>query len=135
LPTEADLTKLVAAILSVFVLVVGLDTRHAQAQDGVITFKFTNNARYTVYMKMYSSSRNLVWPGANIHYILDDSSQRAARLSCQVGEKICYGGGYQTDGTGSYWGVGYLGKESCQGCCLVCGTLREDGSHSWNLTD
>ena len=132
---EAVLRRFATAILCVFVLVIGLGTRQALAQDGLVTFKFTNDAKYTIYMKMFSQSRNHVWPSGSTHYVLDDSEERTARLACRVGEKICYGGGYRTDGTGSYWGTGYQGNKACRGCCLTCGAEDEDVSYSWTLTD
>ena len=127
--------KLATAVLWVFVLVLFLDAKDAQAQNGVVTFKFTNNANYTIYMKMYSQNRNHVWPDVSTHFILDDNQERIARLACQVGENICYGGGYSTDGTGTYWGTGYQGNKGCRGCCLTCGTAGQDVWHSWSLTD
>lgn len=127
--------RFATAILCVFALAVGFGTRQAPAQNGVVTFKFTNEAKYTIYMKMYSQNRNHVWPSDSTHYVLDDSDERTARLACRVGEKICYGGAYRTDGTGSYWGTGYKGNKACRGCCLTCGTEDDDVSYSWTLTD
>jgi hypothetical protein len=129
------LRRFSTAIICLFLLFVGIDTRHALAQDGLVTFKFTNDARFTIYMKMYSQNRNQVWPGAARHFVFDDNQEKVARLACQVGEKICYGGGYRTDGTGTYWGVGYRGNMGCRGCCLTCGSEEEDVWYSWTLTD
>src|SRR5262245_63921635 len=106
-------------------VVFSADGGPAQAQ-GVVTFRFTNNAAYTIYVKMFAQSRSWVWPSASSHYILDDNSEKSARLSCIVGEKICFGGSYRTDDTPLYWGVGYRGNQACTGCCLICGTSGQD---------
>jgi len=129
------LRRFATTTLWLLLLIVGAGTERAQAQDGLVTFKFTNNAPYTVYMKMYSQDRGHVWPSATTHYILDDNDEHAARLACHVGEEVCYGGAYYTDGKGTYWGVGYNGNFACKECCLTCGTEDEDVWHSWNLTE
>jgi hypothetical protein len=130
------LRKLATAILFALFLTVGIGTDPAPAQDGVVTFKFTNLARNTIFMKMFSEDRRgYQWPGPNRHYILDDRLQRDARLSCLVGEKICYGGGYNTSDSSRFWGVGYRGNKGCEGCCLICGTYGQEVFSAWDLVD
>jgi hypothetical protein len=130
---EESLRRIAAAVLFLFALGVGLDTGGAQAQDGLATFNITNTARYTIFLKFYSQNRPWAWPGPSDHWILDDSQEHSFRLACNIGEKICYGGGYSQDGNGSYWGVGFLGNHGCTSCCLVCGANNPTGG--WSLND
>jgi hypothetical protein len=125
--------KLAAVVLFLAALGVGLESGSAQAQNGTATFNLVNNARYTIFLKFYSQSRSYVWPGPSDHYTLSDNGEHSFPLACNVGEKICYGGGYSQDGSGTYWGVGFLGNEGCTGCCLVCGT--NNPTHAWSLDD
>jgi hypothetical protein len=127
------LRKIAAVVLFLSALGVGLDTGSAQAQNGLATFNFTNNARYTIFLKFYSQNRPHVWPGPSDHYNLNDSQEHSFALACDIGEQICYGGGYSQDGTGAYWGVGFLGNQGCTGCCLTCGA--NNPTHGWNLED
>lgn len=113
---------------------VGASTGTAQAQPGVYTFNFTNKAPFIIYVRMFSQSRNAVWPTGG-HFILRDGAKHSARLNCLVGERICYGAAYSTDGKGRYWGAGYNGNEACTGCCVRCGTTQQNLSNSWNLLE
>ena len=124
-----------ATLFSVLVFSIGLSSSPVFAQNGVVTFKFVNEARYIIYLKFFAQNRSWVWPSDNMHYLADDSTERAARLACNVGEKICFGGAYRPDGTGTYWGLGYRGNQSCTNCCLICGTMNDDVSHTWRLTE
>jgi hypothetical protein len=129
--------KFVSAIVFsiVMLIITGAGTGPVQAQQGVVTFKFTNNAPFIIYARMFSQSRSgFVWPATG-HFVLNDGVERSARLSCLVGERICFGAAYSTDGTGKYWGAGYKGVEACTGCCLRCGTTDADVSATWNLIE
>jgi hypothetical protein len=128
------LRKLTATIVFGLLLIFSAGTGPAQAQPGVFTFKFTNKAPFTVFVRMFSESRNVHWP-AQGHFILNDGVKRDARISCLVGERVCYGASYQTDGGGRYWGVGYNGNQTCADCCVRCGTMQENLSASWNLVE
>jgi hypothetical protein len=129
------LRKLAAAIVLALLVVIGTGSAPVRAQEGVVTFRLTNNAAYTIYVKMFSQTRSWVWPSANTSYILDDRTERSARLSCRVGEKICFGGSYRADDTPIYWGVGFGGTKACADCCLRCGTLAADVWHAWDLVE
>jgi len=131
---KGESVRTIAAILFILLQVVGLDARTAQAQSGVVTFKFTNTTPYKILVKFYSQDRNHVWPSSSSHYVLDDSIQRVSRLGCQVGEKICYGASYG-ENSSSYWGMGYRGDKDCQGCCLRCGTMSENRWYAWRLNE
>ena len=105
------------------------------AQDGVLTFTFTNDAPYTILMKMYSQDRNWVWPSGTTHYLLDDDQAKSARIACTVGEKVCFGGGYNESDSTRWWGVGYRGNKSCTNCCLICGPADANVEHHWRLIE
>lgn len=91
----------------------------------VAIFKLHNADRYKLGVQFVSETRNHAWPGNNRQYVLSGTS--TYRLSCQPGEKICFGAwrDYQT----TYWGVGH-GHEGCIKCCIRCG-----GSLETRLTD
>jgi hypothetical protein len=114
------LRKMAGVILFLFALTLGFNSGGAQAQNGRATFNFVNNASYTIFLKFYSQNRPYVWPGPSDHYILADNGEHSFTLACNIGEKICYGGGYSQDGNGSYWGLGFLGNQGCTACCLTC---------------
>jgi len=122
--------KLSRAIVFGFLLVVGIGTVSVQAGDA--TFKLTNKAQYTIILKLFSQSRNWIWPGPTQHFTLDDDAEHDFALSCQNGENICFGGSYNSNDQPRYWGVGFLGDKGCNGCCLVCGN---NVWHAWNLTE
>jgi hypothetical protein len=125
------LRKIAAVMVFLAALGIGLNTGKAQAQNGSVTFNLTDNATYTIYVKFYSQNRNWTWPGPSDHWTLGDNAQHSFKLACNVGEKICYGGSYSQDGNGTYWGVGFLGNQSCTDCCLVC--AANNPTHAWNL--
>jgi hypothetical protein len=116
----------IAILLGLFVVVgVGAATEPVQAQTAVFNFK--NSSRWIIYVRMYSQSRDAVWP-ADAFFVLNDRETRASTLACVGNETICYGAGYQEDGSGEYYGVGVNGNYSCSACCIRCGQ-----SHTFNL--
>src|SRR6476660_517716 len=132
---ECALRKLVTAILVALAVVAGTGTKSAQAQDGVVTFTFTNDAQFTAFVKMFSQDRAWIWPSATTHYILDDNQPKAARLACNIGEKICFGGSYRENDTPRWRGVGYRGNKPCTACCLTCGAPGDNVEHHWRLIE
>ncbi|PLP58217.1 hypothetical protein CYK37_14970 [Mesorhizobium loti] len=99
------------------------------------TFIITNNDRYTLGLGFFSRSRNAGWPGGNKQYVL--SGTETYNLTCQPGEKICFGAwrNHQT----KYWGSGRGGREACTGCCIKCGgtfrtALGDGGADSYPQT-
>jgi hypothetical protein len=117
--------KYIAAILLNLILVMtfGASSSHADTA----TFKFTNKATYYIYVRFFSQNRNVVWPGSNRWYVLDDDREKEMNLRCNSGEKICYGAAYEARNR-TYWGVGLQGNKRCTGCCIQC-----NQSHAWNL--
>ena len=122
-------------LIAILIAAAAVDTRSVAAQNGVVTFKFTNSASYIIYMRMFSQDRSWTWPGGTRAYVLNDRDQHSFPLQCFVGEKICYGGSYRGGDSQAYWGLGIGGTRGCRTCCLRCGTAAEDAWSSWNLTD
>ena len=89
----------------------------ASAAD--VTFMMQNNHPNAVEVELYSQDRNHVWPGNGQVYILDDGETKQMPLSCEEGEKICYGAWIQGD-RDTYWGVGPSSQQACDDCCYTC---------------
>ncbi len=119
--------KLITALLFGLVLVATAGTQQAKAQ--VVTYCFTNNAAYVIYMRMFSSNRSWHWPATG-SWVLDDRQEHCIRLACNVGEQICFGG---SDNASRNWGVGYNNNVSCTSCCGTCGTNANNWTYRWEL--
>lgn len=119
---------LAAICFSLFVMV-GAGSEAAYSGDA--TFTMTNKTPNIIQIKVFSQSRNWQWPSATSHWNLDDDAKHNLRISCQDGEKVCYGASYSANSR-KYWGVGLKGDKGCAGCCLTCGS---NVHHSWNLND
>jgi hypothetical protein len=119
------LHKLLTALLLGLFFAAGTGVQNSAAQTA--NFCFTNNSSFIIYMRAFSPSRGVVWP-ANGHWVLDDRVERCALLACVPGEQVCYGG---TNNSGSYWGIGYDGSQSCESCCGTCDNRR----YHTNLVD
>jgi hypothetical protein len=97
----------------------------------VATFILHNKDRYRLGVEFTSQNRSAAWPGGNQQYNL--SGDGTYNLTCQRGEKICFGA--WRDYQSTVWGVGRNNKESCQHCCTQCGssfetTLTDGGADS-----
>ena len=73
-----------------------------------------------ISLEFYSQDRDHVWPGDGDVYVIDDFDTHDYTLTCNKGEKICYGA-WVRNHSDSYWGSGYDGKEACDTCCFTCG--------------
>ncbi|WP_439611625.1 hypothetical protein [Reyranella sp.] len=91
----------------------------AQA-DETFTFRVKSDYQYKVQIAFFSQSRSYVWPGPGRAFSLDDARTQSFPLSCESGEKICYGAWVTGDGNLS-WGVGPKNDQGCKNCCFVCG--------------
>ncbi len=81
---------------------------------------FQNKTGRTLNVELYGKSRNNIWPGNGIVWILPPDGRRYAnRISCKSGEYICYGA-WAADKEGLYWGAGKGGNEACSNCCYYC---------------
>jgi hypothetical protein len=121
-------SQLGAAIFFGLLLIVGAETEPAHSGD--VTFKLTSKAPNSVNVMFFGKGHH--WPGGGKHYLLNDSRQHTFHLGCQDGEQICWGASYAENDGESHWGVGYLGKQHCDDCCLTCGS---NPTLSQNLTD
>ncbi|MDO9416441.1 hypothetical protein [Pararhizobium sp.] len=115
------------AALAAAVLIGGVSS----ALAAEVTFTMKNSHPNAVEVELYSQDRDHVWPGDNQIYLLDDGETKAIPLSCNEGEKICYGAWISGDKT-TYWGTGPENAETCTDCCYTC----EGGStEEINLTE
>jgi len=90
----------------------------ASAAD--VTFQMKNSHPNAVEVELYSQDRaDYVWPGNNEVYLLDDGETKTMALSCNEGEKICYGAWIKGDRE-TYWGVGPGNVQACDDCCYTC---------------
>ena len=102
-----------AAALSLAVLIA------PAAHAGDVTFQIKNNHPNAMRVELYSQDRDYVWPGDGKDFYLDDGETRQLPISCNEGEKICYGAWVDGDEE-TYWGVGPNNKETCEDCCYTC---------------
>jgi len=59
------------------------------------------------------------WPGSGGYYSMNAGDTRQVTLSCDFGNKICYGA--RTDPyDGGFWGLDVNGNQSCSNCCTTC---------------
>lgn len=84
-----------------------------------VTFQMQNSHPNAVEVELYSQDRDHVWPGNGEVFILDDGETKTMSLSCEGGEKICYGAWISGDKE-TYWGVGPGNVQACEDCCYTC---------------
>ena len=84
-----------------------------------VTFEMKNSHPNAVEVELYSQDRDHVWPGNGEVFLLDDGETKSMPLSCNEGEKVCYGAWISGDKE-TYWGVGPDNKEACEDCCYTC---------------
>ena len=89
------------------------------AHAGDVTFQIKNSHPNAMRLELYSQDRDYVWPGNGKDFYLDDGETKELPISCEDGEKICYGG-WVTGNAKLYWGRGGDGKQACSGCCYTC---------------
>jgi hypothetical protein len=93
----------------------------AERRRHTSVFRIRSEDAYEVDLEFASQNRNAAWPGGTKVFSITDHEWHTYSLSCQPGEKICFGAwrrGYEYD---SYWGAGVDVRESCQKCCTTCG--------------
>jgi hypothetical protein len=105
-------------------LSVVLEPRAARTPAPTITWRFQSNSSENVEVAFYTGDASLKWPPGNQVFIINGRSSQTMRISCQVGQKICYGA-WASGNQNRYWGVGFGGRNGCANCCLSC-----DGSES-----
>lgn len=100
-------------------------------EAGSVLFRVTNSGEYKMRLRFYSSSRSVTWPSVSNSYVLADSNEHQYPITCQVGERVCYGAYYENGST--YWGKGRDITRACTDCCLTCSTQQT--ATSLNLGD
>ena len=90
-----------------------------QASAAELVWRIQSEHPNHVSLEFYSQDRNHTWPGSGDVYVIKDWDTHIYSLTCNDGEKICYGAWVNESNT--YWGVGYDGAEACGTCCAVCG--------------
>jgi hypothetical protein len=107
------------AVFAAAVALAAVFTMSASAYAADVTFTMRNNHPNALEVELYSQDRDHVWPGDEEVYVLDDGEVKQMPLSCQEGEKICYGAWIKGD-QGTYWGVGPNNAQACDDCCYTC---------------
>lgn len=76
----------------------------------------------TVDLRFFDVTDNLQWPANTSQaYALNYNNTYTYNLSCNTGDKICYGASDQT----WYWGVSVDDSQSCPDCCWTCANATE----------
>lgn len=101
------------------VFLVTLFSASGQGYAANLTFYLQSQHPNVVSLEFYSQDRNHVWPGNDQVYLLDDYDTHEFSLSCNKGEKICYGA-WVRNRSDLYWGVGLDNAEYCKDCCYNC---------------
>jgi hypothetical protein len=99
--------------------VVELDSRYAKNTVPTIVWHLTSEYPYTIAVVFYSADATLKWPPGDQVYLINPSESRDIHLSCQEGQRICYGA-WPNGNTDTYWGVGFGGRNGCTDCCYIC---------------
>ena len=111
-----------ARISFLFLVLAGLATglMPSMASAAKLTWHVRSEHPKVTSLEFYSQDRDYVWPGDNEVYVIDDYDEHTYTLSCNKGEKICYGA-WVRNNSDSYWGSGYDGEQACEDCCFSCG--------------
>lgn len=103
-------------ILMLIFLLVPLESTQAETAS----FKIQSDHKFKVQISFFSQNRSHEWPGGGRSYNLNDSEEHTFNLTCNKGEKICYGA-WETGSSSPYWGSGPGNRQACTNCCVVCG--------------
>lgn len=93
-----------------------------------MTFQMSSDHENAVEIKMFAQSRRNVWPSSRTVFKLEDYDVHNFKISCQRGERICYGA-YVVGDTDTYWGVGDRNQQRCRNCCYTCNGRTTDLIH------
>lgn len=91
-------------------------------------FRFTSHAPSPVLVKLFSSDRLKHWPDDGSLFLLADSSPKKFTITCEAGERICYGAWVEGD-IATFWGAGDEGKQDCDDCCRICEPIGKPPLH------
>ncbi|MBZ9738059.1 MULTISPECIES: hypothetical protein [unclassified Mesorhizobium] len=89
----------------------------AEAAD--MAFFVKNLRKEPVAIELFSRDRETVWPGNDKVFLVDPGSRKSVPISCNQGERICYGA--WVDGNDQISaGVGPDNDQPCDTCCFIC---------------
>ena len=89
-------------------------------QSEEYTFKVRSLHPNSVLIKFYSQTRKgHQWPTSKTAWDLRDDEVHALGMTCNSGEKICWGAWVKGGGRPE-WGAGVGGTDGCKDCCFVC---------------
>ena len=107
-------------VQSAFLLMAVLFGAAEAAAQQSLTFVVRNETNAVVNYKLWSATRNHVWPSSSSAYVMNfKGDQRSTRINCIPGEKICYGAWFRQN-PNIIWGAGTTGKGRCADCCYTC---------------
>jgi hypothetical protein len=90
----------------------------ARAAD--MNFYLKNRRDHAVAVELFSQDRDMVWPGGAQAYFLDSREKKSVPVSCEAGERICYGA-WKAGDDGVVFGVGPDNDQPpCEYCCFLC---------------
>jgi hypothetical protein len=108
-----------------------LNVSDARRPQPTITFNIVDNTSVMLSIAFYSQNRfQTGWPGWDRSWTVVNH-ENTYTLSCQAGERICFGAWPVGDVNSSYWGVGPRNQYPCKNCCYVC----DGGTYTKSLTD
>ena len=103
------------------------------AHSDVYTFKVRSLHPSAVQIKFYSQTRKgHQWPSTKQAWDLLDNEAHALGMTCNGGEKICWGAWVKGSGRPE-WGVGTGGTDACQACCFTCENAEASGIMTLNV--
>ena len=108
----------VLSLASLLVAAAGMFATQAFADE--LVWRIKSEHPNQVSVEFYSQDRNHVWPGGGEVHIIKDWDTHTYSLTCDDGEKICYGAWVRNDSS-TYWCAGNDGGQACDNCCAVCG--------------
>lgn len=109
-----------AIIAMVFSSVLAMPAHVLPAQADEMNFYLKNQQDRGVAVELFSQDRDAVWPGGNKVYFLEAREKKSVPVSCQAGERICYGAWINGDDS-IFFGVGPDNDQPpCEYCCFLC---------------
>jgi hypothetical protein len=98
----------------------GVQQRPAEHPRNLLLVEMRALDRVAVHVNFHAKQRKWQWPGGGKVYTIKDSQFHTFRITCNPGEKICYGAG-RGGNYAKYWGTGISGRGGCSSCCMECG--------------
>src|SRR3984957_15224231 len=128
---------------------VGVIAMLAQAHAETMDFHLKNSTGKAIQVRMFSQTRVWQWPSATTAYDQKNKKTASYPITCNAGEKVCYGAWPTKKPTSWGWGAGPApsepeervysgggprnkppsggggaapaGKMTCTACCYTCG--------------